>query len=83
MIASAELERALAAIAARHPNADVVRHGIEDAYAEDEPTRRVVYLEPKRTRLEAGDPYVTWVVTFVEGAVVEVDEFVSRACRPR
>lgn len=78
-----ERELALAAIERRHPQTDVVKLGIGDAYAEQEGARRVLYLEPRRTCLAAGDAYTTWVVTLVDGEVVAVETFVSRACRAR
>lgn len=83
-VADGELRAALDAIAARHPDADVLVRGVAHAYASDELERRLVHLDADvRAEVEPGRTYVTWVVTFVRGEVVDVDAFVSRACASR
>lgn len=77
----AELDAALRAVAASHPEADVVRLGVAEAWTTDEPGQRLVYLDAKRRDdMGAGDEYTTWVVRFVAGAAVEASFFCSRAC---
>lgn len=77
----AELDAALALIAATNPDADVLRAGVADAYKVEQPEGPVLYLTAdERAALTEGDRYVTWVVTFRAGQPVEVASFHSRAC---
>jgi hypothetical protein len=81
-----QLQTALAAIAATHPDADVVRMGVAEQYAVAHPESRdvgsrLLYLNARRREaLREGDEYVTWVVTLFRGEPVEVSFFRSRAC---
>jgi len=77
----ADLETALAAVRAAHPDADVVRDGIAEAYCVTHPGERLVYLTAvRRGALAAGDAYTTWVVTLFGGEATQVESFISRAC---
>jgi hypothetical protein len=77
----AELRAALDAIAAHHPDADVVVRGVASAYALDEHGQAVLHLDAdRRASLDAGDEYRTWVVTLFAGEAVAVTSFRSRAC---
>ncbi len=78
----AELEAALSLIAQVHPDADVVREGVGDAYVVEHPEQRLVYIDARRKAdLEKGEVYRTWVVTFRGTEPVQVDFFESRACK--
>jgi hypothetical protein len=77
----AAIEAALALIAETHPDADVLREGVAEAYQVDQEGGQVLYLSAaRRASLTAGDPYATWVVTFRAGQAVQVGSFHSRAC---
>jgi hypothetical protein len=76
-----ELDAAVALIAATHPDADVLTEGVAEAYADDHPDERLIYLGARRREaLRAGDHYVTWVVTIRAGQPVDVARVGSRAC---
>jgi hypothetical protein len=77
-----DLETALALIARVHPDADVVRDGVADAYVVSDPEERLLYLDARRRAdLTKGDVYRTWVVTFRGAEAVKVDFFESQACK--
>lgn len=76
-----ELDAALETIRASHPDADVLRLGVAEAWTTDEPGQRLLYLDAvRRDAMTAGDEYITWVVRFVGGCPVEASCFGSRAC---
>ncbi len=80
----AELDAALAFIAATTPSAAVLRAGIGEAYAGVEVGQRVIYLSAKcRAALCEGDRYDTWQVTLRDGRPVAAVCFSSRACAAR
>lgn len=76
-----ELDVALTAIAAHHPEADIVQRGVASAYATDEGDHRTVFLDADaRDSIAPGTTYATWVVTFYRQRIVDIDTFVSVAC---
>ncbi|MBX3249262.1 MAG: hypothetical protein KF901_18945 [Myxococcales bacterium] len=75
------LDAALSAVAAHHPDADVVQRGVASAYATDEGDHRTVFLDAEvRESIAPGTVYATWVVTFYREQIVDIDTFVSVAC---
>jgi hypothetical protein len=79
-LASAELERALTAI--RGAGGDVAH--VLEVWAVDHGAKREVFVVDAGTSpVGRGEPYATWLVTFaLDGSLLGVDRFESRACRP-
>lgn len=78
-----ERARALAAIAAGHPDATIVARGPAECWAIDEGPERVIYLTDRPSELRAGEGYTTWMVALFRGDPVRVALFESTACSTR
>ena len=79
-LSSPELERALAAI--RGAGGEVA--SVLETWAVDQGAKREVFVvDAGASRVERGEPYATWLVTFaLDGSLLAVNRFESLACRP-